>query len=106
MLVEKVGVANGVVPLTAETLIDSKYLPSYVDDVIEWYYYEGELYEDSDHSSSKKINGETGKIYVDLSTNNSYRYGGSAYVLITSSDMVEISSSEVETIWNQTPAAS
>lgn len=75
------GAANGVVPLNAETQIDSKYLPSYVDDVIEGYLSEGKFYEDAEHA--KEITGETGKIYVDLATNGSYRYSGTQYVNIS-----------------------
>lgn len=53
-------------------------LPSYVDDIIEGYYYNGAFYTDSAHTTP--ITGETGKIYVDLSTNKQYRWSGSAYV--------------------------
>ena len=49
-------------------------LPSYVDDVLEY------------NSKSKfPTSGETGKIYVDISTNLTYRWGGSAYVEISPS---------------------
>ena len=37
---------------------------------------------------------------MDLTTNLSYRYGGSAYVVITSSDMVEVSNSELQSLWD------
>lgn len=57
-------------------------LPSYVDDVIEGYYHEGIFYEDSEHTTL--IIGETGKIYIDLATNTSYRWSGSTYVAIAS----------------------
>lgn len=71
------GAASGVVPLNSSSLIDSKYLPSYVDDVLEY--------------ASKKdfpATGETGKIYVDTSseTNNTYRWSGSMYVNIAKCD--------------------
>lgn len=49
-------------------------LPSYVDDVLE---YNGQ--------SNFPDTGETGKIYVDTSTNRTYRWGGSSYVEISSS---------------------
>ena len=49
-------------------------LPSYVDDVLE---YNGQ--------SIFPEEGETGKIYVDTSTNRTYRWGGSSYVEISSS---------------------
>lgn len=67
------GIANGVVPLNASGIIDATYLPSYVDDVLEY-------------SSKSKFPtaGETGKIYVDTSAeeNNTYRWSGSTYILI------------------------
>lgn len=49
-------------------------LPSYVDDVLE---YSGK--------SSFPGTGEAGKIYVDTSTNKTYRWGGSSYVEISAS---------------------
>lgn len=84
-----------------EGQIASKYLPSYVDDVIEGYYHNGQFYNDADHEDP--INGEKGKIYVDISSEGgsiSYRYSGSAYVQIVSSDMVEITTQEVNDIWS------
>lgn len=101
------GQANGLVPLQADRKIDSTYLPSYVDDVIEGYLFNGEFYEDDTHNNL--IQGERGKIYVDLTTateNYSYRFSGSTYVLITSSDMVEIDNATVQSIWDAAGGAS
>ena len=65
-------------------LVDGKVpaseLPSYVDDTVEGYYYQGAFYEDSEHTIT--ITGETGKIYIDLTTNKSYRWTGTVYVRI------------------------
>lgn len=65
-------------------LVDGKVpaseLPSYVDDTIEGYYYEGGFYGNSSHTI--KITGETGKIYIDLTANKSYRWTGTVYVRI------------------------
>lgn len=55
-------------------LIPSAILPSYVDDVIE-----------GSNMDSFPITGEIGKIYVDISTNKTYRWGGSQYVEISES---------------------
>lgn len=55
-------------------------LPSYVDDVIEGYFYNSKFWADSAHTT--EITGERGKIYVDLSTNVSYRWSGSTFVSI------------------------
>ena len=52
----------------------SSQLPSYVDDVLEY-----------DSFNEFPQEGETGKIYIDLTTNESYRWSGSIYVMIASS---------------------
>lgn len=72
----------GTVPTTALSgTISSANLPSYVDDVVEGYLYQGAFYEESTHTTS--IAGETGKIYVDLTDDSTYRWSGSAYVSIS-----------------------
>jgi hypothetical protein len=53
--------------------IDAARLPSYVDDVLEGV-----------NLAAFPATGETGKIYVALDTNKTYRWSGSAYVYITS----------------------
>lgn len=67
------GAANGVCPLGADSLVSSAYLPSYVDDVLEYA-----------NLASFPGAGEAGKIYVDLATNKTYRWSGTVYVFITS----------------------
>ena len=87
------GVANGVVPLNAQTLIDARFLPSYVDDVIEGYTATVDvggvptLKFYSDAGKTQEITGETGKIYVDLAAtrDGQYRYSGSIFVPIGTS---------------------
>lgn len=54
-------------------IIDAARLPSYVDDVLE-----------AANLAAFPSTGETGKIYVALDTNKTYRWSGSAYVYITS----------------------
>ena len=66
--------ANGYVGLDSSAKISSTYLPSYVDDVIE-----------AANQAALPATGETGKIYVTLDTNKTYRWSGSAYVEITPS---------------------
>lgn len=78
-----IGSAGGVASLDSTGKVPSSQLPSYVDDVIEGYYYNGNFYTDSAHT--QLITPETGKIYVDLDTNKSYRWGGTAYVEISQS---------------------
>lgn len=70
-LAEK-GQPNGVAPLNSSGTIASVYLPSYVDDVLEYA-----------NLASFPVTGETGKIYIADDTNKQYRWSGSAYIQIT-----------------------
>ena len=90
-----VGAASGVAPLNASSKIDSTYLPSYVDDVVEGYYYNNKFYTTSAHTT--EITGETGKIYVDLATDGTYRYTGSTYAEIGSGGSVVTISRDLTT---------
>jgi len=71
------GIANGYVPLNASTKVDSSYLPSYVDDVIE-----------VANFAALPVTGETGKIYITINTGLIYRWSGSIYVQIGGQDPV------------------
>jgi hypothetical protein len=71
------GLANGYAPLNASTKIDSSYLPSYVDDVIEVANY-----------AALPVTGETGKIYITIDTSLLYRWGGTVYVQVGGQDPV------------------
>jgi len=73
---DSVGAANGIAPLGADLKVPAINLPSYVDDV--------EEYADL---ASFPVTGETGKIYVALDTNKTYRWSGSIYVEISPSDV-------------------
>ena len=75
------GVASGVATLDSNGLVPTTQLPSYVDDVVEGYLYSSKFYKESAHTT--EITGETGKIYVDMSTNKTYRWSGSAFVVIS-----------------------
>ena len=87
-----VGVAGGVASLDSTGKVPSSQLPSYVDDVVEGYYHENKFYttytpgqeEEDPGTYSGEITAETGKIYVDIPTNQSYRWSGSAYIVISS----------------------
>lgn len=76
-------VAGSYATLDGSGKVPSSQLPSYVDDVVEGYLYNGKFYSDSAHSNA--WGGEKGKIFTDLSTNKTYRWGGSAYVEISAS---------------------
>lgn len=90
------GQAGGVATLDETGKVPSTQLPSYVDDVVEGYYYEGKFYEEEAHAT--EVAGESDKIYIDLKTNLSYRYGGTTYVVITSSDMTAITNAEIDNV--------
>lgn len=52
-------------------MVPSRVLPSYVDDVLEY-----------NSKSDFPANGEIGKIYIDKSTNFTYRWSGSTYIQV------------------------
>ena len=77
------GANNGVAELDENGKVPSAQLPSYVDDVIEGYISGGKFYKESGHTT--ELTGEAGKIYTDLATNKTYRWGGSAFTEISAS---------------------
>lgn len=103
---DTVGRPSGVASLGVDGKVPSIQLPSYVDDVVEGYAKTSTsdsgvvtvdgFYKEAEFTTA--ITGETGKIYVDLSTNISYRYGGTTFVQITSSDMTALTNAEIDTI--------
>ena len=76
------GAASGVAELDSGGRVPSSQLPSYVDDIIEGYYYNNAFYEDNGYQV--EITPESGKIYLDLVSNNVYRWGGSTYIEVSS----------------------
>ena len=77
------GVTNGLATLDSTGKVPSTQLPSYVDDVIEGYYYNSKFYKESSHTT--EITGESGKIYTDLGNNKTYRWSGTTYTEISAS---------------------
>ena len=78
------GKANGYASLGGDGKVPADQLPSYVDDVLEFA-----------NKTNFPSKGEKGKIYVDLSTENIYRWSGSAYTeispsLITQADIKKL----------------
>jgi hypothetical protein len=69
-----IGASNGVVPLDANAKISAAYLPSYVDDVLEFA-----------NLASLPATGESSKIYVTLDNNFEYRWSGSVYIRLVAS---------------------
>lgn len=68
------GAANGVAELDENGMVPSSQLPGYVDDVLEY-----------NSMSDFPVTGTSGKIYIALDTNLTYRWGGSSYVEISKS---------------------
>ena len=68
------GIANGYAGLDGGGKVPSSQLPSFVDDVLEF----------ADFASFP-VSGETGKIYIALDTNKTFRWSGSVYVEISTS---------------------
>lgn len=78
------GVANGVATLSENGKIPAQQLPTYVDDVLE-----GTLVSPTEFTLNEGQQGEvkqSGVVYVDTTTNKSYRWSGSQYV-VTGSDL-------------------
>ena len=73
------GAANGIATLDSNGQVPSTQLPSYVDDVLEY----------ANIAAFPTI-GETGKIYVETTGNTTYRWGGTAYVKITSGEVSSV----------------
>lgn len=71
---DKVGVANGVASLDTNGKVPTAQLPSFVDDVLEY-----------TNIGAFPRPGETGKIYVDISSGKTYRWSGTTHVEISSS---------------------
>ena len=110
----KISVVDGAFAPLVSGKVPAANLPSYVDDVIEGYYVEeeeggetvGKFYENRTGSGTEldpyvytdEITGETGKVYVDLGSNNVYRYGGTTFVEITSGSFDIISNADIDTI--------
>lgn len=74
VLLSSVGAASGVAPLGSDSKIAAAYLPSYVDDVLEYA-----------NLAAFPATGETGKIYIALDTNREYRWSGSTYIQLVAS---------------------
>ena len=78
-----IGTANGVAELGADGKIPASQLPSSVDSIVEGYFYNDKFYSDSSHTS--EIVPESNKIYVDVVSEITYRWGGTMYVEVSPS---------------------
>lgn len=68
------GAVNGITPLDADQKVPAIYLPSYVDDVLEY-----------PNLGAFPVTGESHKMYIAIDTSKIYRWSGSIYVEIVSS---------------------
>lgn len=122
VLASTVGAASGICPLDASGIVDSQYLPSYVDDVIEIVALSatapatasvGDIYY---NTTSKKLftatgantwgttgaDPESGKIYVlmadsgDYSANSQFRWGGTDMVKLADGGVSAITNAEID----------
>lgn len=73
------GQPNGYAPLDSMNLIPAIHIPGFADDVVEYANF-----------ASFPVVGETGKIYVDISTNFQYRWSGSIYVQLSNSPVSSV----------------
>ena len=105
------GAASGVCPLNASSKIDSTYLPSYVDDVIEAYPRSGQTELSSGWlsltSGGSALTPETGKIYVLMADSTSYAANtqfrwasgtSSTYIKLADGGVSSITNGEIDTI--------
>jgi hypothetical protein len=95
---------DGIVTTDESGLIPASVLPSYVDDVVEGYYngantfYEQYYEELGDYGV--EITPESGKIYVDLNTGNTYRWSGSTYVRLNPDEITFATTSDIDEFFN------
>lgn len=102
------GAASGVCPLNSSGKVDSSYLPSFVDDVIEAYPVSGaaELSAGwlSKTSGGAALTPEDGVIYIlmtdttSYAANSQFRWGGTAYVKLADGGVSSITNAEIDTI--------
>lgn len=102
------GSASGVCPLNASGMVDTSYLPSFVDDVIEGYPVTGATPLSagwlSKTSGGSALTPETDKIYIlmadsgSYSANSTFRWSGSTYVLLGDGNISAITNAEIDTI--------
>lgn len=79
-IISRKGAANGYASLDSSGLIPASQLPTYIDDVLEGTYISSTVF---NNLSSVPYTPATGLIYVDTTTNLTYRWSGSIYVKLT-----------------------
>lgn len=74
------GAAGGVAELDSTGKVPAAQLPSYVDDVLDGTFVSSTVFNDPNGNS---YTGESGKIYVDTVSGKTYRWSGTAFVVIS-----------------------
>ena len=107
-LVNYESIGTSICPLNDSKKIDSQYLPSYVDDVVEAYPVSGATALArgwlSETSGGSALTPEAGKIYIlmadsgDYTTNSQFRWSGSTYVKLADGGVSSITNAEIDTI--------
>lgn len=103
------GANNGLAPLNSTGTIDSEYLPSFVDDVVEAYPRSGQTalsknWLATGSASGAIIQPQAGVIYIlmadsgDYVANTQFRWSGSTYVEMAGSGTSAITNGEIDTI--------
>ena len=77
-----IGQADGVAGLDSQGRVPASQLPSYVDDVLEGTLRDATTFVDPEGTP---YGPESGKIYIDTTTNKEYRWSGSQYAVISES---------------------
>lgn len=77
-----IGQADGVAGLDSQGRVPASQLPSYVDDVLEGRLRDATTFVDPEGTP---YGPESGKIYIDTTTNKEYRWSGSQYAVISES---------------------
>lgn len=98
---QMMGMPFGFASLDNNGLIPPDQLPSYVDDVVEGYYNPADylFYEEAEFKTA--ITGESGKIYVDKTESNSYRYSGTIFVRINPPEYTLASNEDIYALFNK-----
>lgn len=97
--IDKKFLPEGLVTTDENGLIPASKLPSYVDDIVEGYHNEEDslFYEEAEFTTA--ITGETGKIYVDVASGNTYRWSGSTYVRLNPDKYTLATTSDIDALF-------
>lgn len=92
-------IPNNIPRLNKSGLIPSNLLPGFIDDVIDGYYNPEDylFYEDAEFT--KPIVGESGKVYVDIAKNLSYRFSGTIFGLLNPPEYTIATNADIDLLF-------